>query len=154
MSSCFAKTYASFVLTDSSLTLDKILTHLQQVIQSEVHNDGFDADKAYAPFAIAFDYDDAINPLLEDNFQLADYCKLTIESDSLFLEGNWVENTDDHLTRWVAWVLFREFGVGDVLSFSTETDWEDGSSSGCFYEVHRDGTVNERVVYSEVEQVC
>jgi hypothetical protein len=70
------------------------------------------------------------------------------------LEGASVENTDDHLTRWVAWVLFREFGAGDVLSFSNETAWADGSTSGCCYEVHRDGTVRTKAFYSELEEVC
>jgi hypothetical protein len=70
------------------------------------------------------------------------------------LEGASVENTDDHLTRWVAWVLFREFGSGDALFFSTETEWGDGTDARCFYEVHRDGTVRTKVFYSGVAQAC
>ena len=154
MSYCFTQVYASFEPVDSSLTLDQLLSRLQQVIQSEVHQVGFDVDGAYGPFSDAFDYDDAFEPLLEDDFDLADHCKVTLQSGSVVLEGSSVENADDHLTRWVAWVLFREFGVGDALSFSTNTEWGDGSASRCFYEVHRDGTVSTKVFYSEPAEVC
>jgi hypothetical protein len=154
MSSCFTKAYASFVPVDSSLTLEQFKKYLLQVIDSEVLNDGFDPVGAYGHFADAFDCDDAFDPILQDDFQLSEHCKLTLESGSLFLEGVWVENVDDHLTRWAAWVLFREFGVGDVLSLSNETAWADGSTSGCCYEVHRDGTVRTKVFHSELEEVC
>ena len=92
--------------------------------------------------------------MLADDFRLEDHFKLSLESDSVVLEGASVENADDHLTRWVAWVLFREFGVGDALSFSTETEWADGTGSRCFYEVHRDGTVRTKVLYSDLAEVC
>ena len=154
MSYCFTQVFASFVLADSSFTLDNLLSHLQQVIASEVHHDEFDVAGAYGPFADAFDYDDAFDPLLADDFRLEDHFKLSLESDSVVLEGASVENADDHLTRWVAWVLFREFGVGDALSFSTETEWADGTGSRCFYEVHRDGTVRTKVLYSDLAEVC
>ncbi len=154
MSYCFTQVYAIFEPVDPSLTLDYLWSHLQQVIQSEVHQVGFDVDGAYGPFTDAFDYDVAFETLLEDDFQLADHCKLTLQSGSVVLEGASVENTDDHLTRWVAWVLFREFGSGDALSFSTETEWGDGTGSRCFYEVHRDGTVMTKVFYSEPAEVC
>ena len=154
MSFCFTHVFASFISINPSLTLDEILSYLQKVIQSEVHNDEFDAHSSYAPFSDAFDCEDAFDLLLEDDFQLADHCKLTLQSGSVVVEGAYVENLDDHLTRWVAWVLFREFGVGDALSFSTETEWGDGSGSRCFYEVHRDGTVRTKVFYSDLTEVC
>ena len=154
MSFCFTQVYASFEPVDSSLTLLHLTNYLQQVIQSEVHQAGFDVDGAYGPFSDAFDYDVAFETLLEDEFQLADHCKLTLQSGSVVLEGASVENTDDHLTRWVAWVLFREFGSGDALFFSTETEWGDGTDARCFYEVHRDGTVRTKVFYSGVAQAC
>ena len=154
MSYCFTQVYAIFEPVDPSLTLDHLLSHLQQVIQSEVHQVGFDVDGAYGPFSDAFDYDVAFETLLEDDFQLADHCKFSLQSGSVVLEGASVENTDDHLTRWVAWVLFREFGSGDALSFSTETEWGDGTGSRCFYEVFRDGTVKAKPFYSGVAQAC
>ena len=154
MSYCFTQVYAIFEPVDPLLTLDYLLTHLQKVIQSEVHNDEFDVAGAYRLFADAFDYDVAFDTLLEDDFQLADHCKLTLQSGSVVLEGASVENADDHLTRWVAWVLFREFCAGDALSFSTETEWGDGTGSRCFYEVHRDGTVRTKVFYSDLAEVC
>jgi len=154
MSSCFTQVYAIFEPVDPSLTLDNLLSHLQQVIASEVHQVGFDVAGAYAPFADAFDFDVAFETLLEDDFQLADHCKVTLQSGSVVLEGASVENTDDQLTRWVAWVLFREFGSGHSLSFSTETEWGDGTGSRCFYEVHRDGTVRTKVFYSDLAEVC
>jgi len=154
MSSCFTQVFASFDPVDSSLPLDKMLSHLQQVIATEVHQDEFDVAGAYGPFADAFDYDVAFETLLEDDFQLADHCKVTLQSGSVVLEGASVENTDDHLTRWVAWVLFCEFGIGDALSFSTETEWGDGTGSRCFYEVHCDGTVRTKVFYSDLAEVC
>ena len=150
MSVCFSQVFASFVPVDSSLTIDKVLSHLQQVIASEVHHDEFDVAGAYGPFADAFDYDDAFDPLLADDFRLEDHFKLSLDSDSVVLEGASVENADDHLTRWVAWVLFRQFGSGDALSFSTETEWGDGTGSSCFYEVHRDGNVRTKVFYPGV----
>jgi hypothetical protein len=154
MSFCFTHVFASFISVNPSLTLDEILSYLQKVIQSEVHNDEFDVYASYAPFSDAFDCEDAFDLLLEVDFQLADHCKLTLQSGSVVVEGAYVENVDDHLTRWVAWVLFREFGVGDALSFSTETEWGDGSGSRCFYEVFRDGTINVKPFYSGVAQVC
>jgi len=154
MSYCFTQVFASFHPVDTSLTLDNLLSHLQQVIASEAHQDEFDVAGAYGPFADAFDYDVAFDTLLEDDFQLHDHCKLTLQLGSVVLEGASVENTDDHLTRWVAWVLFCEFGIGDALSFSTETEWGDGTGSRCFYEVHRDGTVRTKVFYSHLAEVC
>ena len=154
MSYCFTQVFASFDPVDPSLTLDNLLSHLQQVIASEAHNDEFDVAGAYGLFADAFDYDVVFETLLEDDFQFADHCKLTFQSGSVVLEGASVENTDDHLTRWIAWVLFREFGAGDALSFSTETEWGDGTGSRCFYEVHRDGTVRTKVFYSDLAEVC
>jgi hypothetical protein len=148
MSYCFTQVFASFDPVESSLTINHLLSHLQQVIASEVHHDDFDVAGAYGPFSDAFDYDVAFETLLEDDFQLADHCKLTLQSGSVVLEGSPVENTDDDLTRWVAWVLFREFGSGDTLSFSTETEWGDGTGSRCFYEVHRDETVRTKLFYS------
>jgi hypothetical protein len=153
MSLCFTQVFASFVPVNSSLTIDHLLSHLQQVIAAEVHHDEFDVACAYGPFSDAFDYDVAFETLSEDDFQLADHCKLTLQSGSVVLEGASVENTDDHLTRWVAWVLFREFGSGDALSFSTVTEWGDGTGSRCFYEVHRDGIVRTKVFYSEPAEV-
>ena len=154
MSFCFTHVFASFIPVNPLLTLDETLSYLQKVIQSEVHNDEFDVHASYAPFSDAFDCEDAFDLLLEDDLQLADHCKLTLQSGSVVVEGAYVENVDDHLTRWVAWVLFREFGVGDVLSFSTETEWGDGSGSRCFYEVFRDGTVKAKHFYSGVAQAC
>ena len=154
MSFCLTQVFASFFPVDPSLTIDHLLFHLQQVIASEVHQDEFDVAGAYGALADAFDYDVAFETLLEDDFQLADHCKLTFQSGSVVLEGASVENTDDHLTRWIAWVLFREFGAGDALSFSTETEWGDGTGSRCFYEVHRDGTVRTKVFYSDLAEVC
>ena len=154
MSVCFSQVFASFDPVDSSLTIDHLLSHLQKVIASEVHQDEFDIAGSYGLFADAFDYDVVFETLLEDDFQLADHCKLTFQSGSVVLEGASVENTDDHLTRWIAWVLFREFGAGDALSFSTETEWGDGTGSRCFYEVHRDGTVMTKVFYSDLAEVC
>ena len=154
MSFCFTQVFASFVPVDPSLTIDHLLSHLQQVIASEVHQDEFDVAGAYGALADAFDYDDAFDTLLEDDFQLEDNCTLNLQSGSVVLEGASVENVDDHLTRWVAWVLFREFGSGDVLSFSTETEWGDGTGSRCFYEVHRDGIVRTKVFYSDSMVPC
>ena len=48
MSYCFTQVFASFDPVDPSLTLDNLLSHLQQVIASEVHNDEFDVAGAYA----------------------------------------------------------------------------------------------------------
>lgn len=154
MSYCFTQVFASFVPVDASLTADHLLSSLRQVIASEVFNQTFDVDAAYGPLVDAFDYEDAFEPLLEDDFQLEDHFRLTLQSGSVVLEGASVENTDDHLTRWVAWVLFREFGAGDVLSFSTETEWGDGTGSRCFYQVHRDGTVTTKVFYSGAVVPC
>ena len=153
MSSCFSQVYASFTPVDSTLTLDQVLEHLQYVIQSEVRNDAFDHDAAYEHLATAFSYFDAFDIILEDDFDLAEYCQLTLESGSIVLKGASVENGDDHVTRWVAWVLFREFGAGDTLYFSSETLWREGTSR-CFYQVNRDGTVSVEVVYPKVEEDC
>lgn len=154
MSFCFTQVFASFVPVDVSLTADDLVSHLLQVIAAEVLNESFDLDAAYGPLADAFDYHDAFELLSEDDFKLEDHCRLTLQSGSVVLEGASVENTDDHLTRWVAWVLFREFGAGDVLSFSTETEWGDGTGSRCFYQVHRDGTVTTKVFFSDSAEVC
>ena len=153
MSSCFSQVYASFTPVDSTLTLDQVLEHLQYVIQSEVRNDAFDHDTAYEHLATAFSYFDAFDIILEDDFDLSEYCQLTLESGSIVLKGASVENGDDHVTRWVAWVLFREFGAGDTLYFSSETLWREGTSR-CFYQVNRDGTVSVEVVYPKVEEDC
>ena len=85
MSSCFTQVFASFYSVDPSLTLDNLLSHLQQVIASEAHNDEFDVAGAYRLFADAFDYDVAFETLLEDDFQLADHCKLTSSQGQCFL---------------------------------------------------------------------
>ena len=153
MSSCFSQVYASFIQVDSTLTLDQVLKHLQHVIQSEVRNDAFDHDASYEPLAAAFSYFDAFDIIFEDDFNLAEYCQLTLESGSIVLQGSSVENGDDHVTRWVAWVLFREFGAGNSLCFSSETIWREGTSR-CFYQVNRDGTVTVEVVYPQVEEYC
>jgi len=153
MSSCFSQVYASFTPVDSTLTLDQVLEHLQHLIQSEVRNDDFDHDAAYGHFGDNLRYLDAFDVIFEDDFDLAEYCQLTLESGSIVLQGASVMNADDHVTRWVAWVLFREFGAGDTLYFSSETLWREGTSR-CFYQVNRDGTVSVEVVYPQVEEDC
>ena len=148
MSSCFSQVQASFLPVDSSLTKEQILAHLQNVIEAEVRNDAFNADTAYEPLATAFSYFDAFDIIFEDDFDLAEYCQLTLESGSIVLQGASVENGDDHVTRWVAWVLFRDFGAGEFLYFSSETLWREGTSR-CFYQVNRDGTVTVNVCSSQ-----
>jgi hypothetical protein len=153
MSSCFSQVYASLTPVDSTLTLDQVLEHLQYLIQTEVRHGDFDADTAYGHLATAFSYFDAFDIIFEDDFDLAEYCQLTLESGSIVLQGTSVENGDDHVTRWVAWVLFRDFGAGESLYFSSETLWREGTSR-CFYQVNRDGTVSVEVVYPTVEEDC
>ena len=153
MSSCFSQVCASFAIVDSSLTLEYVLDHLQHVIQSEVRHRRFDADSAYGYFGDDLRYLDAFDIIFEDDFDLSDYCQLTLESSSIVLQGTSVMNADDHVTRWVAWVLFRDLGAGESLCFSSETLWREGTSR-CFYQVNRDGTVSVEVVYPEVEEDC
>lgn len=83
----FSQVYASFVPVDSSLTLEQISEHLQQVIQSEVRNDTSDCDAAYQPLATAFSYLDAFDIIFEDDLDLAEHCQLTLESGLIVLQG-------------------------------------------------------------------
>ncbi|MBD1192817.1 hypothetical protein [Vulcanococcus sp. Clear-D1] len=150
MPQCSTQAYACFDLINPSITTEQLIAHIESTIQSEVRSTAFDLDSAYQAFADAFDIDDAIDPFLDDHFDLGEYFQLKRDGQTIILEGIPLLNADDHVTRWVAWVLFRQFGAGDVLTFSTETLWAD-SISRCFYKVSREGQVNTKIFYSTDE---
>jgi len=151
MSNCSTQAYASFKLADPAVSEEKLLTHLQETINAEARSESFDAEPLYGPLADAFDYDEAFNALQDDNFVLSEYTRLNLNDGVLDLVGVPLLNEDDHVTRWVAWVLFRQFGSGDVLTFSNETLWNDGTS-GCIYKVSRNGSVNTKVFFSKDDE--
>ena len=85
MSVCFTQVFASFVPVDSSLTIEKMLSHLQQVIASEVYHDEFDVAGAYGLFADAFDYDVAFDTLAVDHHgPQAGHCQIGESRQILF----------------------------------------------------------------------
>ena len=153
MSQLTTQAFACFDLADTSVNEDQLFTHLQDVINSEVRSDSFDAETAYAPFADAFNVDDAFDPFYEGEVDFDEYFQMQVERGFVVLEGVPLLNEDDHVTRWVAWILFRQFGAGDVLSFSNETFSSEGISR-CFYEVSRQGQVTTKVSYTDHEDDC
>ncbi len=148
MSNCSTQAYASFKLADPSVSQDQILTYIKKTINTEARSDSFDAESAYGPLAKAFDYDAAFDALQEDDFDLSEHLRLSLKDGFVDLEGVPLLNEDDHVIRWFAWVLFRQFGEGDVLTFSNETLWNDGISK-CIYAVSRNGSVNTSIYFNE-----
>lgn len=140
MSNCSTQAYASFKLADPSVSQDQILNYIKETINTEARSESFDAESAYGPLSKAFDYDAAFDALQEDDFDLSEHLKLSLKDGFVDIEGVPLLNEDDHMTRWFAWVLFRQFGEGDVLTFSNETRWNDGTSR-CIYEVSRNESV-------------
>lgn len=151
MSNCSTQAYASFKLADPSVTQEQILAHLQETINAEARSESFDAETLYGPLADAFDYDEAFDALQDDDFVLSEYTKLSLSDGVLELEGVPLLNEDDHLTRWIAWVLFHQFGAGDVLTFSNKSIWNNGTS-GCIYEVSRNGSVQAKTYFVKTEE--
>jgi hypothetical protein len=151
MSSCSTQAYASFKLADPSVTQEQILAHLQETIKAEARSESFDAETLYGPLADAFDYDEAFDALQDDNFVLSEYTRLNLNEGVLDLVGVPLLNEDDHVTRWIAWVLFHQFGAGDVLTFSNKTIWNDGVS-GYVYDVSRDRPVKAKTSFVKTEE--
>ena len=150
MSNCSTQARASFKLADPSVSQEQILSHLEETIKAEAHSETFDAETLYGPLADAFDYEEAFDALKEDDFLLSNFTRLSLNNGSLDLEGVPLLNEDDQVTRWVSWVLFRQFGEGDVLTFFNETIWND-ATSGCIYKVSRNGSVNTNVHFNKHE---
>lgn len=151
MSNCSTQAFASFKLADPSVTQEHILAHLQETINAEARSESFDAETLYGPLADAFDYDEAFDALQDDDFVLSEYTRLNLNDGVLDLEGIPLLNEEDHVTRWVAWVLFRQFGEGEALTFSNETLWKEGTS-GCVFEVGRNGSVNTKTYFVKPEE--
>ena len=151
MSNCSTQAYASFKLADPSVSEEEILAHLSNIIHAEVHSKSFDAESAYSPLAQAFDYEDAFNAFQVDEYEFSQYFRLTINDGYVNLEGLPLLNEDDHVTRWSAWVLFRQFGEGDVLNVSSKTI-EDEGTSGCIFKVDRNGSVDMKSYFVKPEE--
>jgi hypothetical protein len=146
MSNCSTQAYASFKLADPSVSQDQILTYIRETINTEARSESFDAESAYGPLAETFDYDAAFDALQEDDFDFSEHLTLSLKDGFVDLEGVPLLNEDDHVTRWFAWVLFRQFGEGDVLTFSNKTI-EDEGTSGCIFKIDRNGTVDVKTYF-------
>ena len=151
MSNCSTQANASFNLADRSVNQEHILAHLQETINAEALSDSFDGERLYGSLADAFDYDEAFDALQDDDFVLSGYTRLSLNDGVLDLEGIPRLNEDDHVTRWIAWVLFRQFGEGEVLTFTNETLWDEGTS-GCIFDVSRNGSVSTRTYFVKPEE--
>ena len=153
MSQCFTLTSAAIKLADPSVSVAQLLSHLEDVIAAEARSHSFDANTVYAQLAHVFDIEGAFDPFVEDAVDYADHFQLKVEDGTVILDGVPQLNADDHVTRWVAWVLFREFGAGDILTFTSETLASE-SISRCLYELSRDGQVSIRVFDVAPEDDC
>lgn len=138
------------MLADSSVNSEQLYACLQDVISSEVCSDNFDADSRYACFADAFDIDDAFDPFYEE-YDFDEYFSLRIDDGTVVLEGIPLLNSDDHVTRWVAWILFRQFGQGEVLTFSSETIWDDETYIYT-YKISRNGLMQTQRSFVNPEE--
>ena len=122
------------------------MEYLNLLVLTQVRDGNFDSHSKYSPFADAFDYEDAFYSFFEEDYCLDELFHLSLQQGRVVLEGVPALNTDDMVTRWVAWVLFSRFGFGDALCFTVETCWQHEGNFKCFYAVQRDGTVCTKMV--------
>lgn len=119
----------------------QLLPEINRTVEEDLacYQQGISQESAVKPTQedCYFEIDDALDEFYNAPATLEDLQKHRIEDGCLYLKAE-TENTQCHLTRYLAWKLFVEFGVGDTFVSTTISD--DGyHQSGYRVTVTRDG---------------
>lgn len=148
MSQCSCQDESTFKLKESTTNKNTLISYLMEKIKSEVFDPSENSRASYQDYAAAFDPEAAFDDFYGDKIVLEDLLQVEVEDSIVTITGNPTLNSDNHASRWAAWVLFDKFGEGDELSIYSTTTWSDSEYLTCI-RLNRIG--RERVKISSRE---